>query len=47
MSNSVRFCKQIPVGIYERLAAYAASIGVNERDAFILLVRTYIPEGKK
>ena len=41
MSNSVRFCKQIPVGVYDRFAAYAKASGMSERDAFIALVNQF------
>jgi len=38
MSKSVRFCKQIPLGLYERFAAYATSAGMTERDALITIL---------
>lgn len=44
LSNSVRFCKQIPVGIYERFAKYAEDAGMDEREAFIALVNQFIPK---
>lgn len=43
-ANSVRFCKQIPLGIYERFAKYAAEGGMDEREAFIALVNQFTPK---
>ena len=44
MSKSVRFCKQIPAGIYDRFAAYAVNGGMDEREAFIALVNQFTPK---
>lgn len=41
MSDSVRFCKQIPRGVYDRFNFYARSCGLSERDAFISLVNQF------
>ena len=41
MSESVRFCKQIPRGIYDRFVNYAQSSGMDEREAFIALVNQF------
>lgn len=44
MSESVRFCKQIPRGIYDRFVNYAQSGGMDEREAFIALVNQFTPK---
>lgn len=38
MAESVRFCKQLPLGIYKRFAAYAESAGMTERDALVAIL---------
>lgn len=38
MADSIRFCKQLPLGIYHRFAAYAESAGLSERDALISIL---------
>ena len=43
-TNSVRFCKQIPAGIYDRFAKYAADGGMDDREAFIALVNQFTPK---